>query len=84
MLTVAKSTMTGSEVEYTIPAGTKQIFFRPPAANFTIATESSGDTWTVEASEIYLHTFPVKESQTLYLTGTNGQVVEIMLSDVCI
>lgn len=47
MLTVANVTMTGSEVTYAIPSGTRRIHFRPPAANVTIATTASGATYTI-------------------------------------
>ena len=80
-LTVSKSTMTGSEVEYTIPLGTKHIYFRPPAADVTIATTTGGSTWTLTATEVYNNNFAVNEfeSQTIFMTGTNSQIVQIML-----
>jgi len=78
--TITSSTMTGAEVEYTIPKGTRKIYFQPPAADVTVATTSSGAVWTITASEVYRNGFNVNRGgQTLYLTGTSGQVLKILL-----
>ena len=79
-LTVSSKTMTGSEVSYVIPHGTRKIYFQPPAANVTMATTAGGATWTITATEVYLNGFNVNQgTQTLYFNGTNAQVLGILL-----
>ena len=79
-ITVTSKTMTGSEVEYAIPPGTRRIYFQPPAADVTMATTSAGAVWTITASEVYRNGFDVNTgTQTLYFNGTNSQVLKILL-----
>jgi len=80
-LTITKVDLTGSEVEYAIPAGTRRIFFQAPANDVTIATSTGGSVWTITATEIYLNGgFNVNNgTQTLFVTGTNGQDLIVLL-----
>jgi len=84
MITVTSKAMTGSEVTYDIPPGTRRIYFQAPAANVTMATTVAGTAgatvWTLTATEVYLNGFDVnKGTQTLYFKGTNEQILIILL-----
>ena len=77
-LVIANQTLTGSEVAYTIPADTHTLYLKAKTGDLTVATETGGDTWTLEKAvgeNIKLQD-PNLGGDILYFDGTG--TVQIM------
>ena len=71
--------MTGSEVEYPVPAGTAFFTLHAKDGSTTVARATGGTTWTLNLGDKETENDPNTAGTSIFLTGTNGHVVEVRL-----
>lgn len=78
--TVANETMTGSEVIYTVPAGTAVAYFRARGGDIQMRSVTGSTPYiTIDNGQNLVLNARTVSGKTYYFTGASGVVLEVML-----
>ena len=79
-LEVKNTTMTGSEVTYTVDANATSTVFKARTTDVLMRTVTSGSYYTIAAGETYEVTDKNLRGRVLFFTGTNLDVLESVVN----